>query len=184
MDIILSVDTQLFYFLNRLPHNPVTDNLAVFFSGIGSYALVWFVLGIGLIYREERRDHWFFLPLSLTALLSFFLTEWFLKPAIGRPRPQFLLDTYLVTGMFLDSRSFPSGHATTAFALAYLLSQKEPRFRSAFYLLAILIALSRVFLGYHYPLDIFAGALLGSLIGFVASLCFRLLRPAKSGKLL
>lgn len=58
--------------------------------------------------------------------------------------------------------SFPSGHATTVFALAVVLALWYPRWRSLFLGLAILVGLSRVVLGAHFPSDVLAGALLGS----------------------
>jgi undecaprenyl-diphosphatase len=57
--------------------------------------------------------------------------------------------------------SFPSGHATTAFAAALLLALWYPRFAGAFLGLAVLVGLSRVVLGSHFPSDVLAGALLG-----------------------
>jgi undecaprenyl-diphosphatase len=60
--------------------------------------------------------------------------------------------------------SFPSGHATTAFAAALLLALWYPRAAGVFVGLAGLVALSRVMLGSHFPSDVLAGALLGSVV--------------------
>lgn len=60
--------------------------------------------------------------------------------------------------------SFPSGHATTAFATAVLLSLWYPRWAGAWLGLAALVGLSRVVLGSHFPSDVLAGALLGSAV--------------------
>jgi undecaprenyl-diphosphatase len=57
--------------------------------------------------------------------------------------------------------SFPSGHASTSFAAATVLSFARPRWAPAFYLLALAIGFSRVYVGVHYPLDIVGGAVLG-----------------------
>lgn len=64
---------------------------------------------------------------------------------------------------YLDSYSFPSGHATTSFGLAYMLSAFYPFWpvQTASYLAALLIAFSRVYVGEHYPSDVLSGALLG-----------------------
>ncbi len=58
--------------------------------------------------------------------------------------------------------SFPSGHATTAFAAAIFLALWYPRWAPIFLALALLVALSRVFLESHFPVDVWAGALIGT----------------------
>jgi undecaprenyl-diphosphatase len=79
-----------------------------------------------------------------------------LQRAVGRHRPDV---PHLVA--LPHSGSFPSGHATTAFACATVLAVLEPRLRVPAFLLAAAIAYSRLYLGVHYPLDVLAGALLG-----------------------
>jgi undecaprenyl-diphosphatase len=64
--------------------------------------------------------------------------------------------------------SFPSGHATTAFATAVLLTLWYPRWAGAWLGLAALVGLSRVVLGSHFPSDVLAGALLGSAVALAA----------------
>ena len=60
--------------------------------------------------------------------------------------------------------SFPSGHATTAFATAVLLTLWYPRWAGVWLGLAVLVGLSRVVLGSHFPSDVLVGALLGSAV--------------------
>jgi len=64
--------------------------------------------------------------------------------------------------------SFPSGHATTAFATAVLLALWYPRGTGVFVGLAVLVGVSRVMSGSHFPSDVLAGALLGSGVALVA----------------
>ena len=79
-----------------------------------------------------------------------------LKWVVDRPRPH---DGSLVE--LPSSSSFPSGHAATAFAAAAAVGSLHPRLRIPVFALAALVALSRLYLGVHYPLDVAAGAALG-----------------------
>jgi len=63
--------------------------------------------------------------------------------------------------------SFPSGHSITAFALAFVLARVYPRYAVLFYGLAVLVALSRVYLAKHFPSDVVAGAVVGILAGWI-----------------
>jgi undecaprenyl-diphosphatase len=70
----------------------------------------------------------------------------------------------------LDRYSFPSGHTLHAVCFTLLLSSYFPEWTAALIGLALLIALSRVILGLHYPTDVAAGAVLGGSLGFGSSL--------------
>lgn len=164
------IDTWLFSMVNTMPHSFLLDQIALFLSGIGSYGLVWLVIGLVMFLREERRNHMAFLPLLSGLATSYILSDVILKPIIGRIRPVFTIGALLVEGDRMGDigiYSFPSSHATIAFALSTVLSDQEPRYRGLWYLLAIGIALSRVYLGRHYPSDIVGGAILGYLIGLL-----------------
>lgn len=165
METILNLDQQLFLAINHLPHNLVFDSAAQFLSGIGKAGLVWFVLAILLFLQQERRDHRFFLPFLTTGVLSGVLVDFILKPLVGRLRPMVEMGA-LIVGNGTDGLAFPSGHATIAWAMAYVLSRYEPRWRRWLYCLALAISFSRIYLGVHYPLDVIAGGLLGWGIGW------------------
>ena len=76
-----------------------------------------------------------------------------------------------------DTPSFPSGHATTAFAAAAVVGALYPRLRIPVYGLAALVGLSRVYLGVHYTLDVLAGAALGIALGLGVVWAIRRLDP-------
>lgn len=164
MDLLLALDRQLFIFINHLPHLAVSDTVALAISGVGTAGIIWFIITILLFLREEKKDHWFFLPFIFTGGTSWTIVELFLKPLIARARPNEIMGAIIV-GSGSDGFSFPSGHATIAFAMAVVLSHKEPKWKWVFYTLAVLISLSRIYLGVHYPLDVVFGAFLGWGIG-------------------
>jgi undecaprenyl-diphosphatase len=164
--LLISLDHRIFLLINHWPHTPVTDAVALTLSGVfASTVMVWLLLSVWLFVREEKRDHWFFLPVVVASLLSILITDGILKNFFNRNRPPLSLGTITVGSPLLD-HSFPSGHATFAWALAVVLADKEPRAKWLFYALAFFISLSRVYLGQHYPYDVIAGTLVGLVIGY------------------
>jgi undecaprenyl-diphosphatase len=97
-----------------------------------------------------------------------------LRYAIGRPRPWRRYAIPEPLGHVPKDPSFPSGHATIAFACATVLSYFRPRLAPAFFLLAIAIGFSRVYVGVHYPLDVLGGAVLGCVLGALLIALLRL----------
>ena len=89
-----------------------------------------------------------------------------IKAIVDRPRP---FERYAQPETLVPhsrDASFPSGHASTSFAAATMLSLAFPPLAPALYLLAAAVAFSRVYVGVHYPLDVLAGAALGTLVAF------------------
>src|SRR3989304_3939214 len=90
-----------------------------------------------------------------------------IKHIIGRPRPKileafgFTLGPSLIPGF----DSFPSGHATSSFAFAYTLTTFFPWMRYLLYGYALLVSISRIYVGAHFPSDVFAGIIIGTWTG-------------------
>jgi undecaprenyl-diphosphatase len=163
--LLILLDHRIFLLINHWPHTPVSDAIALTLSGVfASTVIIWLLLSVWLFVREEARDHWFFLPVVLASTMSILVTDFMLKNMFNRTRPPLSLGTINIGGRLLD-HSFPSGHATFAWALAVVLASKEPRAKWLFYILAFLISLSRVYLGAHYPSDVIVGTLVGMGIG-------------------
>ncbi len=163
MEALLQLDQQLFLTLNHLPHTSLLDGLATHLSGIGNAGFIWFVLGLWLIAKEEKRDHRFFLKLLATGGMVW-IVQWVLKELFRRPRPELGIGTISV-GAELTDFAFPSGHAMIAWAMATILARKHPRWRWGFFILALLISFSRIYIGKHYPLDVLVGGIIGWGIG-------------------
>ena len=105
---------------------------------------------------------------AAVALVAASLASGALKDLVGRVRPPLAHDSLTALVTLPADPSFPSGHATSAFAAAGVVAAMHPRLRAPVLALAALVALSRVYLGVHYPTDVLAGALLGLAIAAVA----------------
>lgn len=105
------------------------------------------------------------------------LTLWLavetIKVLTGRTRPYLLLSGVRVIGWQERGRSFPSGHTTQVFFMASFLSRffmPESWVVFGLYFLAVLVGFTRMYVGAHYPRDVLAGALLGSVWGILMML--------------
>jgi undecaprenyl-diphosphatase len=98
-----------------------------------------------------------------------------LKHLVGRPRPRFAHADEFIVGPSLGAGldSFPSGHAIDGFAAAAVVGWFLPKVRAPLFLLAGLIGLSRVVRGSHFPTDVYAGAVLGLVIGTLVAAGFK-----------
>lgn len=159
------------------------DSFFVFLSYIGSFGIVWLALAAVVAFVLRRPTA---LPLTFLAVLLGDGISSGLKFSFDRVRPSDRFDEPEPLLRVAHTPSFPSGHAATSFACAATLARYvAPRFAIGLYVLAALIAWSRVYVGAHYPLDVLAGAVLG--LGIATALRLlpatlrRLLPPPRRG---
>lgn len=105
---------------------------------------------------------------ALLAALLAYAARSGLGALVGRARPFVALpDTQLLIPMDHLYDSFPSGHAALSFALAYIVFKHDRDWGIAFFILAAVVAVSRVFVGVHFPVDVLFGAVVGILAGWI-----------------
>lgn len=161
--LIGSIDHTVTNFLfGIIPHNQSFDSFFSFFSFYGISVLVWVILAALLIIFEEKRDRKFIVYLALSLFLTFFLTNIVFKNVFHRQRP---INT-IVKSLSICPKdySFPSGHASVAFAGAAILATFDKKRRLGYYAIAVIIAYSRIYLGCHFFIDVVGGSILGYVI--------------------
>jgi undecaprenyl-diphosphatase len=140
--------------------SPFLDHVIPWVTHLGSHlALALFMIVSSLIIRRKK--------VILRLLLLYGIESgvlYGLKFLLQRPRPfHFLAAASKLSqgpGEVLDP-SFPSGHTVYAFMMATLLAYWFPRYRFLFFILAVFVGWTRIYLNLHYPTDVIAGGLLG-----------------------
>ncbi len=133
--------------------------------------IVWYLLGAIILLVEAQRGLPVFMHLAMMAIVTSTLYR-YLKKWTKRPRP-FANDTRIhVWTAPLDEFSFPSGHTLHAVSFTLVTLAYYPVLAVVLIPLAISIALSRVILGLHYPSDVFAATVIGSVLAWVSFFIF------------
>ena len=155
---IARLDLRLYRAIRSRARAPALDHIGRF-SSLGEHAALWLALGAaGAAVDVRRRARW---RRALAAVAGTYMLNTAIKGVFRRSRPVIEdLPALIATPTAL---SFPSAHASSSFAAARAYSTLLPT--RPLYATAAAMALSRVYLGVHYPSDIVAGALLGTVVG-------------------
>ncbi len=162
----MNIDLQLFNLINGLAGKwQWLDYLAMFFARYFEYFLLLALL-IFLIVNFKK--HWKMAAESVVvAVFARFVLAEIIRLVWFRPRP-FVVENFIpLISQNSAEASFPSGHASFYFALSTIIYCYNKKAGILFFIASFLIALSRIFVGVHWPSDILVGALIGILIGWL-----------------
>ncbi|MGL4761714.1 MAG: phosphatase PAP2 family protein [Sarcina sp.] len=163
LNLIQKFDTSIMYEVLNL-HNPILNTIMIFFTKIGDLGAIWLLIGFVFFFFKRTRKIGVILYLS--QILNIIVVT-ILKDTIQRPRPFLTLTDLHPLISLPTSYSFPSGHASSAFAGALVIAYMLRKWAVPAYALAITIAFSRVYLGVHYPSDIIVGAVIGTISSII-----------------
>ena len=162
MKFIQSVDDLMLMFIQNNMHNGFLDWIMPIFTSLGNFGLIWFVIAVILLFYKDYRKYGLMIIASL--ILCGLIGNVGLKNIVGRLRPCDVNTSIKLLIARPTDFSFPSGHAMTSFAPAVVLMFMNKKIGSAALVLASIIAFSRLYLYVHYPSDVIAGALIGSML--------------------
>lgn len=157
-------------FLNWLQtwHSPILDVFMIFMTHLGDGGLIGIVVTIGLLlFKKTRRLG---MMMLVAILVNALLCNVILKPLVQRPRPFTMNPSISLLINAPTDYSFPSGHTSIAFAMVSVLAWRgEKRWTWLTFVIASLIAFSRMYLYVHYPTDILSGILVGLISGWIGT---------------
>lgn len=162
---ILQLDGQILLWIQDLR----TDWLTAFFTTIthlGDGGILWILATVALLIPKKTRKAG--LAMAIALALTFLTVNLLLKPVIARTRPYEVVEGLRLLVNPAHDYSFPSGHSSSSMAAAVAMFGALPyKWKPVGWcavILAVLICISRLYVGIHYPTDVLCGALIGIIL--------------------
>lgn len=150
---------------------PVLNEIMIGITSLGNGGIFWIATALLLICLKRTRKAG--LQCGIAMLLTLLVVNAALKPLLARTRPYELIDNLKILVSRPHDYSFPSGHSANSFSCAWVVFRRLPKkIGVPALLLAILISLSRLYVGVHFPTDVLCGAAIAVLLAEIGMLAF------------
>ena len=180
MDQLLQLDYRLFEWINHGWQHPWLDIIMPYWREKTTWIPAYLLMVGILVWKYRLKTLYFVIALGITVGVADQVSSELIKKNVERLRPcrESKLEPAARTLIHCGGGySFTSSHATNHFAVAVFLffswGLRWKKWRWLLLLWAASIALGQVYVGVHYPLDITVGAIIGSLLGYTGSLCYK-----------
>jgi undecaprenyl-diphosphatase len=170
IEFLHQIDIQILYFFNQSLSSPFLDKFFSIITNVNNWFIAYVILLFISFFKGGLKGKIAVLGVILLIIFTDQFSYKILKEIFQRPRPCIAL-TNIITPLGCNGTwSFPSNHAVNNFAAATFYFLLFPKLKWALFIPAALVAISRVYLGLHYPSDILGGAIIGILIGYLFAL--------------
>ena len=164
-EFIQRFDEQALVWIAEHMRSDLLDPFMKVYTQLGDAGMLFIALGlVMLLFKSTRRAGFSALCAMLIGLV---VVNFTIKPLMARERPWLVIQDFVNLVPEKDPNSFPSGHTNAAFAFALALCMTAPKrwMKIAAVFAGLVMGLSRLYVGVHFPSDVLAGALIGSLCG-------------------
>jgi undecaprenyl-diphosphatase len=172
------IDLSLFRWINSGWSNPVLDKVFILFGDIKFLLVPIVILILWLLVKGGKTGRILVLKLILVVVLADQISDHLIRPLVGRVRPCNALQGVHTPDGILTSYSFPAGGAALVAGIVLLVALRYPRFKWLLLFIAVMVGLSRSYLGLHYPTDVLGGYAVGLLAGLIVESLFRFVEKA------
>ena len=171
IETLYSIDFAILDFIQNTIKCVFLDYLMTFFSSIGNAGIIWIITALIMMCFKKTRATGAMMACAL--LLGVLIGEVGIKNIVARERP-FVVNTDILLNIAQPSGySFPSGHTCSSFAAATTLFMNNKKIGIVAYIIASLIAFSRLYNYVHFPSDILCGIILGITVAIITVSIFR-----------
>ena len=168
LDLIQSLDGSILLWIQDAVRQEWLNPLVCFYTKLGDDGLMWIVLSVAMMcYRPTRKAG---IAALCAMLFGLCLNNVIIKEFVARPRPWLSVEGLEYVMYEASKHSFPSGHTCASFAAAAAWRSQAPKkwIGIAGTVLAVLMGMSRMYIGVHYLTDVLAGAAVGTFCGWMA----------------
>lgn len=167
MDILVETDGNILLWIQNNLRNDFLDPIMKFITKLGDFGLIWIALGIFMLFFASTRRVG--LTVALSMISDIVLLNLILKNLFERVRPYEAIEGLTRIIPAESSFSFPSGHAGHAFATSVVMLIMLPKkYGIPAFIFACIMAFSRLYVGVHYPTDVLAGCMVGTITALLS----------------
>jgi undecaprenyl-diphosphatase len=167
INFLYSIDVSVFYFINHSLSCGALNKFFTIITNVNNWYIAYIILlGISFV-KGGRKGKIAAISVLLLILLTDQLSARIIKEIFHRIRPCNALLNVITPLGCNGTFSFPSNHAVNNFAAAVFFYKLFPKLKWVVFISASLVAISRVYIGVHYPSDILGGAVIGSAFGYI-----------------
>lgn len=166
-DILYSIDLSVLYFFNHTLSGGFLDRFFSTITNVNNWYIAYIILLWISYSKGGTKGKLAVGGIILLILVTDQFTHQVIKEIFIRIRPCNALNDIITPVGCTGSYSFPSNHAVNNFAAAVFFFRIYPNLKWILFITASLVAISRVYLGLHYPFDVLGGAVIGAFFGYI-----------------